>query len=239
MAHALARCLPDFSGDLPALMAGPEPLGLLLRPARRAAPPAEAASAAVAVAPAPARAAILTAEEREALLREGEERGRRAALAEAQAALAAAGEAAEARLAAERAAFAERLEAERRSWGEAQADPLAAGLSAALGDIETRLADRVAEALVPVLDAVLRRQAADELRAVLARLMADPDHPAIRVAGPEDLLTALAARLGPEAGAVTFVPGDGVEVRVTADRTVIETQLAAWGRRLAAAVEEA
>ncbi|WP_187371584.1 hypothetical protein, partial [Methylobacterium oryzihabitans] len=146
-------------------------------------------------------------------------------------------DAAEARLAAERAAFAEHLEAERRLWGEAQADPLAAGLAAALSEIEARLADRVAEALVPVLDGVLRLQAVEELRGLLARLLADPAHPAIRVTGPEDLLAALAARLGPEAGAVAFAPADGVEVRVTADRTVIETQLAAWGRRLAAAVE--
>ncbi|WP_162501608.1 hypothetical protein, partial [Methylobacterium crusticola] len=143
---------------------------------------------------------------------------------------------AQAARAGEEAAFAARLAEARRRWSETEAESLAAGFAAALRSLEADLAARLARLLVPVLADALRARALAELAAALSRLLADPRHAAIRVSGPEDLLGALAARLGPQGAAVAFTPAEAPEVRVSADDTVVETQLAAWTGRLAAAV---
>ena len=105
--------------------------------------------------------------------------------------------------------------------------------------LDASLTERIARLLVPVLTDALRRRALTELGAALSRLLADPHHAAIRVSGPQDLLDGLAARLGPLGAAVAFAPADLPEVQVSADQTVIETQLGAWTRLLSAAIEEA
>ncbi|WP_245516621.1 hypothetical protein [Methylobacterium segetis] len=179
-----------------------------------------------------APASAETPEDRETLLREAEGRGRALGLADARAE-------AEARRASDEAAFAARFEAARRRWTETEAEALAAGFSAALRALDSGLTERIARLLVPVLTDALRRRALAELGAALARLLADPHHAAIRVSGPQDLLDALAARLGPLGASVAFAPADLAEVQVSADQTVIETQLGAWTRLLAAAIEEA
>ncbi|MGF3024623.1 hypothetical protein ACQVP2_17580 [Methylobacterium aquaticum] len=172
-----------------------------------------------------------TPEERAALLAAAEERGRQQGLAEARE------EAEIARLRAAEAAEARLAEA-RRHWSEAEAEALADGFSAALRALDAALSDRIARLLVPVLTDALRRQAVAELSGALARLLSEPQAANVRVSGPEDLLAALAARLGPLAAAVTFTASETAEVQVSADQTVIETQLGAWTRLLAAAVAE-
>ncbi|MDR7040051.1 hypothetical protein J2X36_004831 [Methylobacterium sp. BE186] len=234
MQAVLARCLPDFSGSAPVPPAPPGPA-----PACPTAPlPGPAidtfADAWIRVprsASAPPASAE-TPEDRETLLREAEARGRALGLADARAE-------AEARRASDEAAFAARFEAARRRWTETEAEALAAGFSAALRALDSGLTERIARLLVPVLTDALRRRALAELGAALARLLADPHHAAIRVSGPQDLLDALAARLGPLGASVAFAPAALAEVQVSADQTVIETQLGAWTRLLAAAIEEA
>ncbi len=172
-----------------------------------------------------------TPEERAALIAEAEARGRLQGLAEARQ------EAETARLQAAEAAEARLAEA-RRHWSEAEAAALADGFSAALRALDAALSDRIARLLVPVLTDALRRRAVAELSGALARLLAEPQAANVRVSGPEDLLAALAARLGPLAAAVSFTPAETAEVQVSADQTVIDTQLGAWARLIAAAVAE-
>ncbi|AWN46605.1 hypothetical protein DK419_10010 [Methylobacterium terrae] len=172
-----------------------------------------------------------TSEERAALMAEAEERGRQQGLAEARA------EAEVARARAEEEARA-RLDEARRHWSAAEAEALADGFSAALRALDATLSDRIARLLVPVLTDALRRQAVAELSAALTRLLAEPQAATVRVSGPEDLLAALAARLGPLSAAVSFAPAEIAEVQVSADQTVIDTQLGAWTRLIAAAVAE-
>ncbi|OAS27424.1 hypothetical protein [Methylobacterium platani] len=172
-----------------------------------------------------------TPEERAALIAEAEARGRLQGLAEARQ------EAETARLQAAEAAEARLAEA-RRHWSEAEAAALADGFSAALRALDAALSDRIARLLVPVLTDALRRRAVAELSGALARLLAEPQAANVRVSGPEDLLAALAARLGPLAAAVSFTPAETAEVQVSADQTVIDTQLGAWTRLIAAAVAE-
>lgn len=182
-------------------------------------------------APAPDVPAAETPEERAAKLAEAEARGRELGLAEARAE-------AEAALAAEREASAARIAEERARWSESEAERLAAGFAAALRALDADLTRRIGRLLVPVLTESLRSRAMDDLAQALKRLLADPNHAAIRVSGPQDLLADLGRKLGPLAGPVTFEPGEEPEVAVVADQTVMETQLAAWTRLLAAAAAE-
>ncbi|WP_244936463.1 hypothetical protein [Methylobacterium currus] len=205
--------------------------GLLPRAAAAPAPPVVEPAAAASPLVKPAAAKRETPEERAALLAAAEERGRQQGLAEAreeaEIARRQAAEAAEARLA----------EA-RRHWSEAEAEALADGFSAALRALDATLSERIARLLVPVLTDALRRQALAELSGALTRLLAEPQAAQVRVSGPEDLLAALAARLGPLAACVSFTAAETAEVQVNADQTVIDTQLGAWTRLIAAAVAE-
>lgn len=178
--------------------------------------------------PAPRRE---TPEERAALLAEAEERGRQQGLAEARE---------EAEIARRRAAEAAeaRLAEARRHWSEVEAEALADGFAAALRALDATLSDRIARLLVPVLTDALRRQAVAELSGALTRLLAEPQAATVRVSGPEDLLAALAARLGPLSASVSFTAAETADVQVSADQTVIDTQLGAWTRLIAAAVAE-
>ncbi|MET7247749.1 hypothetical protein ABZT49_30795 [Methylobacterium sp. EM32] len=205
--------------------------GLLPRAATPPAPPPPEAALAASPLVKPQAAKRETPEERAALLAAAEERGRQQGLAEARE------EAAIARLHAAQAAEARLAEA-RRHWSEAEADALADGFAAALRALDATLSDRIARLLVPVLTDALRRQAVAELSGALARLLAEPQAVHVRVSGPEDLLAALAARLGPLAASVSFTAAETAEVQVSADQTVIDTQLGAWTRLIAAAVAE-
>ncbi|GEP03178.1 hypothetical protein [Methylobacterium oxalidis] len=229
MQAVLARHLPDFSAPGPA--PAPPPPARAVFPVAPVPNPATDTFADPWIGltrSGPGSAPAEPPEDREALLREAEARGRARGLAEA-----------EDRRAAEEAAFAARFEAERRRWSETEAEALAAGFSAALRALDASLTERIARLLAPVLTDALRRRALSELGAALSRLLADPHHAAIRVSGPQDLLDGLAARLGPLGAAVAFAPADLPEVQVSADQTVIETQLGAWTRLLSAAIEEA
>ncbi len=196
-----------------------------------AAPPAAEPAAVASPFVKPAAPKRETPEERAALLAAAEERGRQQGLAEARE------EAEIARLRAAQAAEARLAEA-RRHWSEAEAEALADGFAAALRALDATLSDRIARLLVPVLTDALRRQAVTELSGALTRLLAEPQAATIRVSGPEDLLAALAARLGPLSASVSFTTAEIAEVQVSADQTVIDTQLGAWTRLIAAAVAE-
>ncbi|MGY2047715.1 hypothetical protein [Methylobacterium sp. JK268] len=219
MSAVFARHLPDFSAEASAVEAE-APLAVLLRSARRSAEPAP---------PAP------PPEDREALLREAEERGRRLGRAQAAAETAAALEAA---LAESQAIADEQMRESRRDWAEREGRVLAEALARAMDGLESRLTERVAHLLLPVLDEALRARAVSELREAIARLLADSAKPALRVSGPPDLLAALAAALGPLAEGLALAPGEGPDLTVTAEDAVIETQLAAWSALLATAVRE-
>ena len=214
MVSAIARYLPDFSVDAPANPPASPPLGLPLFVRPRA------------VEPQPQAPVEDTAE----LVRAAQERGREEGRAEAR-------EAFEAALASERARFAEDMAAERRRWSEEEAERLAARFGLAFQEAEAKLTAGVARVMVPFLAEALRSQVLDELQATLVTLAADKRHATMRISGPEDLISALGARLAGCGPSLEFVVDEGPDVRVLADETIIETQLTAWIGRLAAAVE--
>ncbi len=102
----------------------------------------------------------------------------------------------------------------------------------ALGD---SLAAQLAKTLRPLLaDAVASRTLA-ALVDTVARVLADPDHPALTIRGPAARLAAVEAELG--TGGVTYEASDGDELHVTANGIRIETRAAAALAALAATEE--
>jgi hypothetical protein len=249
MDAVIARYLPDFSAPPPPAPVADEPdfSGTWFRaPASTPEPTQEPTPAPSMVEPeaAPAiepilpraAAAARPVEDREALIAAAEARGRAQGRAEAL-------EAALAQAALERAAqqalFEEGLAQARRDWTEAQGEALAAGFTAAMQALDATLSDRVARLIAPVLGEALQRRALDELGAALRRILAEPQRAAVRVRGPDDLIASLSARLGGLSAGIAFEADAGPEVSVSAGETVIETELAAWSRLIAAAVAEA
>lgn len=248
MDAVLARYLPDFSAPPPppaalsalsALSGEPDFSGAWFRAPAAAEPiapaPAEIQAALEPFLPRTAAATLRPAEDREALIAAAEVRGREQGRAEAleewsaQAAL---------ERAAQQALFEEGLAQARRDWTEAQGEILAQGFVAAMQALDATLSDRVARLIAPVLGQALQRQALDELGAALKRILAEPQQAAVQVRGPDDLIAALAARLGGSTG-IAFEAAEGPEVTVRAGETVIETELAAWSRLITAAIAEA
>lgn len=236
MDAVLARYLPDFSAPPPPAAVAEEPDFSSAWFRAPAAAPVPAPAGPEIEPLLPRAAAARPAEDREALIAAAEARGRaqgRAeALAEAQA------QSAQER-AAQQARFEEQVAQARRDWSAAQGETLAVGFAAAMQALDTALSDRVAGLIAPVLGQALQRRALDELGAALRRILAEPQRPAVRVRGPEDLITALEARLGGLSAGIAFEADAGPEVSVSAGETVIETELAAWSRLIAAAVAEA
>lgn len=142
-----------------------------------------------------------------------------------------------ARLRAEdRARFDEELAEHRRSWAETEGEQLARQVTEAVTNLEVRIADTAARAIGPFLALPLRTKALSELGTTILSLIADREHPTLQISGPQDLLDQLRAHLGDSAAAISFQVGETTDVRVTANSTVIETQLRAWLDRLAEAV---
>ncbi|KQQ30823.1 hypothetical protein ASF53_17100 [Methylobacterium sp. Leaf123] len=243
MDAVFARHLPDFSAPPPppaALADEPDFSGAWFRApvAAEPAPPApiEIQAEIEPFLPRAAAATLRPTEDREALIAAAEARGREQGRAEALDEWSA--QAAHER-AAQQALFEEGLVQARRDWTEAQSEILAGGFVSALQALDATLSDRVARLIAPVLGQALQRQALDELGAALKRILAEPQHAAVQVRGPDDLIAALAARLGGVSAGIAFEAAEGPEVTVRAGETVIETELAAWSRLITAAIAEA
>lgn len=159
------------------------------------------------------------------------EEGRRAGEALAQ-------EAVQAAVAAERDAAATALSEARQHWVEAESSVLARAITAQAEALETRLAQSLARVLQPFLAEALRQEAIGELHATLASILADGPSGTLEVAGPADLVAALAQRLDLPPGRLTVESNDSPDVRIRTNGTVIETRLKAWGERIAALVED-
>jgi hypothetical protein len=143
----------------------------------------------------------------------------------------------ERKLEAQRVANDARLASERQAWVSAEAGKLAERLTVGLTELEGRIADTLARILQPFLGAELRRRAIGELRAELEALLRK--HPGIEciVSGPEDLLDELRRHLAGKTLTVTYRIAEGVDLRVEAGQTVLETRLGVWLARMQEALQ--
>jgi hypothetical protein len=132
------------------------------------------------------------------------------------------------RLAEERIGFEARMERERARWVTDEGNTLKETLDAAFKALEASLAGSVNRILEPFLGAALRGQVVQSLRENLSVLLSSDRHGMLRIAGPQDLLTALSEGLAPSSKAIEYLPNEAVDVTIVADQTVVESQLQAW-----------
>lgn len=135
----------------------------------------------------------------------------------------------------DRVRFDEELAESRRGWAEAEGERLAKHVTDSLAELEASIAETAARAIGPFLAAPMRTRAIDELGEAITSLLADNEHPNLRVTGPQDLLDRIRTHLGDRAASISFQPGETADVRVISNSTVIETRLRAWLDRLAEA----
>ncbi|MHB0769435.1 hypothetical protein [Bradyrhizobium sp. 5.13L] len=137
------------------------------------------------------------------------------------------------RLAEERVRSAIRLGEERAKWSDQQAVAIVSGFEAACREIETNIASSVARILLPFLADAVRDKAIGSLVEQIAALTGSSSVPAFKVTGPSELLDLVKTQLeASRRTGITYEAADTFEVRVLADQTVIETQIAAWSERL-------
>jgi hypothetical protein len=204
----LARFLTEFTGEKPDERVEEQPVAEVIELLE---PEPE---------PEPAKPTVtLTLEAYEEALREARDSAAARERAEAETRLAA-------RLEETRAALSREFHATREAWAAQEGQTLATSLAAGMARLENDLVAAAADALRPVLTAACRGRVIAEMRAALAAILADPDHPPVRIEGPEDLLSAIAGARAGETG-VDYVVAERAEVTIVTDTTRIESRLGA------------
>jgi hypothetical protein len=165
---------------------------------------------------------VLLAAEREAGRAEGAE---------------AAGAAAALQLAQAHSDFEARLVAERQKWAQEQGEPLTEKLATALQQMQEALAETVGQILRPFIIEALRRQMMSELVEHVAAMAASHEEIAIKICGPADLIAHLHGKLAALPVAIDYEESEGVDVRVVAAQTMIETRLKTWIDLISARME--
>ncbi len=133
--------------------------------------------------------------------------------------------AAEARHAAELAVLQETLASNAATLINARFDAIATDVTARTSSIAARiLGGLVAEHI--------RTRAIDALREAIERAISDREAVRIRVTGAAALCESLRLALGKRASQVDFAPGEGFDMTVTIDDSVLETRLGEWSSAL-------
>jgi hypothetical protein len=143
-----------------------------------------------------------------------------------------AAEAFEVKLAEQQRFFDEEATLLRQRWVDEEAALLAGRLVAELKELEGRIADAVARILRPFLDQAVRDSALADLTGLLDRYASKSEGVSFHVSGPKDLAELVGERLRALGVATMVSAAPGCDVRVVADRTIIETQIGAWAARL-------
>jgi hypothetical protein len=136
------------------------------------------------------------------------------------------------KLAQAEASFEERLAAQRSLWAGDQGAALSERIDLAFEALGTDVGDAVAAILAPFVEETLRARIVEELLRTLEKTLKGGRPASLKMSGPEDILESIRRTLGDSAAAIEFEATDDIDVRVVADRTVIETQLEAWLRRI-------
>ncbi|MBY6242150.1 hypothetical protein [Methylosinus sp. Sm6] len=138
----------------------------------------------------------------------------------------------EALIARERAASLLRLETERRRWAREEGERLGEQFRSALDGFVTQVGEDVGRVLEPFVTGEVRDRMLDALVDRLRVIIADRDHPVVRLGGPTDLLDALCEKLSSEGVATRIEDVGGVDLRARIEATTIETTLGEWMREL-------
>jgi hypothetical protein len=125
----------------------------------------------------------------------------------------------------------------KQKWVEVTAAAVSAQIEAGIAAIDASVSGHVACVLVRILDSALQQRAIAEVSQIVAAMIASGTAARIRITGPEALLARLRDQAASKGAAIEYVTvADKPDVSVMIDDTIIETQLAAWGERITAAV---
>ena len=138
----------------------------------------------------------------------------------------------ETRLEAERVYYAQQLELERFTWANREAEKLAGQVAEGLAALKTEIVDVTARILKPFLAESVHRRAVDDLLEALEILIGKNQGITLEIFGPEDLLQLIREKLSDRNVAALFSPAEGVDIRVVAGQTILETSLEAWMAQL-------
>lgn len=122
----------------------------------------------------------------------------------------------------------QKLKAERQKWCDEEGQRLGGQLTRSLEDLEQRMAAQIAQILRPFLAEEVRTRAMVQLSATLNDMLSKGDYAAISVSGPYDLIEAIKSRLKGDGEAIAFTEGEGPNVTITADETILEARIGAW-----------
>jgi hypothetical protein len=128
--------------------------------------------------------------------------------------------------------FDKKLATERQRWAAEQGERLAELIASELEKIEQRVSDCVSRILQPLLAEQIRSRAVDELARSLGAMLSKGEFAKITISGPQDLLSAMEARLDGSQAGLSFEVADGVELSVSADDTILETRIGSWGETI-------
>ncbi len=132
----------------------------------------------------------------------------------------------------EKADFAFQLAEKEQYFAETTADVLAANLAAGLTEIREHVSGHVARILSRFLDGAVRERALAELGETIGTMLSADGALRVRVAGPATLTARLQEKLAAFADAVEYAPGEGNEITVRLDDTLMETRIAEWTERI-------
>ena len=138
----------------------------------------------------------------------------------------------EAQLLQERLAFEALLAAERDKWTRQESTTLSEDIKVAFAEVESNIAGSVERILTPFVVEALRRKMIDLLVENIGVLLGGGERPIVEIHGPEDLLSALRAKLAAFSCAINYSPEVSTDVRIVADQTMIESRIGAWLERI-------
>jgi hypothetical protein len=132
--------------------------------------------------------------------------------------------------------FSVQLDDERRSLLNEVAAKIAGDIAEMGKQLEDNIAGVTARILEPLISGIVQQQAVATFVERLSSVAADSRRPALRIAGPSDLIALVRSKLGVRTIAVELRAESVTEVSVIVDQVVLETQLKVWADRLKFAV---
>ena len=117
------------------------------------------------------------------------------------------------------------IEAERQRLLAETLQPMANELSQAYAQLSEVIERGAAEALAPLVNDELKRQALSNLKSCMEELMEGKAGCLVSISAPEDLVEELAQHLAPLADVANISPSVGNDVEVKIDHTILNVQL--------------
>jgi hypothetical protein len=142
----------------------------------------------------------------------------------------------EVRLEEQKAAFEQGLAVARETWCSEEGARIAGQITAAVRDLEERIAHSAERALRPFVAQAVRDRAVVELRASLQELIAASPGVTLEISGPEDLLEAVRTSLSASVATVSYVASDACDVQVKAGASILETRIETWLKQIEGAL---